>query len=304
MGDEPEPLENALYRCGQFSVPGHTTIGDPYITGGAKMKMDRYNGKQFGVPGIVWGKNPDAMIDKEFKSLSENDVYLDPGALERKHRTTRGGKNISEKAFLPSSPSKNASGKGTNFGLFQKFDNLPTENEENPRKSGPGPKNFLNSKPMKGSYGMTGHFLGATPEFVADTYLNSREIEKESRRAARDKIGKAFVCTGRSQGLFDKNPYEQDAGPQYRKKTRQPLEGKPFKTPGPCKSGANNTFSSAEYVEDPIAEKEALDRAEKAAARPKGPAFKSANCLHTPYTTDVNPFVMAERAKPAVDILY
>eukprot|EP00959_Pyramimonas_sp_CCMP1952_P317649 6648205-Pyramimonas_sp.AAC.1 len=66
-------------------------------------KMARYTGKQMQAPYPISGRTPDAYIDKEFKRLSENDVYEDPSKTAAK-LSKRAGKAVTEKPFLPSSP--------------------------------------------------------------------------------------------------------------------------------------------------------------------------------------------------------
>mmetsp|Transcript_10312 Transcript_10312/g.19530 ORF Transcript_10312/g.19530 Transcript_10312/m.19530 type:complete len:248 (-) Transcript_10312:404-1147(-) len=204
MGGDYPPIENKLGTCGMFSLPGSIHAGDHYVKDKPAV-MSRYRGKQMVVPGTVWGKNQDAMIDKEFKRLSENDVYMDPGAAERKARLAN-KKHVSDKAFLPSSPMKTTRGKGTHVGCFGKYEYVERPQPERREKSGPGPKNFLPSKAVKGTYGMTGHFLAPPLEFIADPFLNSRVFEKDDKRAAREKNWQAVHGHGPQHGLVRQNP--------------------------------------------------------------------------------------------------
>mmetsp|Transcript_39769 Transcript_39769/g.66724 ORF Transcript_39769/g.66724 Transcript_39769/m.66724 type:complete len:297 (-) Transcript_39769:52-942(-) len=296
MGKDYPPLELTLQRNGCFSSPGSIHAGDDY---GAKdrYRMARYEGKQMASPFPTSGRNPDAYIDKEFKRLSENDVYLDPSQVAR-NLLKREGKNVSEKAFLPSSPAP-------------RYAILPhsagPSHTESMRSSGPAPKNFLTSRPMAGGFGRTGHFIGKSNEYMPDEFLRGRIVEKEEKAKAREKINKPFMALkmGSKTGLFHTNVYVQEPGPAYRETKKKELANpKPFRQPGPAKSGAINTFSSNEYMEDPLEEKIAREKAQKLAAAPKYGGFKAIDCLHSNYTRAINPYKEPERKKPAVEVLW
>ena len=68
-----------------LTPPGRTLPSPPQIHKKNKPteKPARWGGKQM-LPGCPkWGANPDALIDKEFKRLSENERYVDPGKERR-----------------------------------------------------------------------------------------------------------------------------------------------------------------------------------------------------------------------------
>lgn len=300
------PYESKLAQCGQFNLPGSIHAGDHYIKD--KMpQLSRHSGKQFAVPGRVWGTNQDAMIDKEFKRLSENEVYIDPGMIERKLFPK--GKNIVEKAFLPPSNLKVLSkNKGTHEGCFNKIEHVGAPERIPKRTETIGPRNFTVKKPVKGSYGQTGHFIGPSPEFIADPFLMGREVEKRDKIRARERIVKPMNTGGRcTNGLFDNNIYSEEPGPTYRTRRKADLpQFKAFKAPGPPKTGAINTFTYPEYIADPESEKAAAATAQRladAAAR-SGPGFKcTGGTTHSWYTKDINPFAAPPRHKPDVELI-
>lgn len=290
-------------RLGVFSYPGSIDIEDEYTK--PSKQHSRYGGKQMVVQGDVLGNLPDAMIDKNFKRLSENDVYIDPGSLERRERAARKERNVSEKAFLPSSPAKKSSGKGTYYGCISPAQEYMHDNDPDAVKPPPdtnGPKNFLCSPAKKGGYGTTGTSIGHVPEYESEPYLNSRILEKDERIAAREKIVKPFVSSGRGGGLFHTDVYAYEPGPVMRERTKPPPIEKAFKSPGKGKSGHNCTLSAfPEYMPDPFEEREAIEKAEKAAAKPPG-IFKPGSVPKSLRQTTINPFKLAARPSRHGDI--
>jgi len=142
---------------------------------------------------------------------------------------------------------------------------------------------------------------------MADEYLRGRVVEKDMKAKAREKITKPFMALrmGSGNGLFDKNPYAQESGPTYRQQQKREFANpKPFRSPGPPRSGPIPTFNAIEYMEDPLEEKLARERAAKKAAAPKFGGFKAIDCLHSNYVKPINPFKTAERKKADVEIIW
>mmetsp|Transcript_11368 Transcript_11368/g.13476 ORF Transcript_11368/g.13476 Transcript_11368/m.13476 type:complete len:300 (+) Transcript_11368:134-1033(+) len=290
-------------KLGMFSWAGSINVGDEYEQ--KHPIKSRYTGKQMLTKGDTWGNNPDALLDKTFKRLSENDTYLDPGTLERKERVKKREKNITEKAFYPTAPAKKSTGPGMNYGTIgepmpYKHEFEPNELKSMILKPEVGePKNFQTAARKMGGYGTLGTTIGPAHEYLSEPYCYSRTLERTERAVNREKIAKPFVSSGRGGGLFDRNVYATEPGPQFRPRDRpRPIE-KPFKPPHPPKTGVNCTISQfPEYMEDPLEIKLKKDREEKAAARPPG-IFKPMNVSKTMRVTAVNPYETA--ARPSKD---
>lgn len=303
-------MANSMQSLGVFSQPGSIDIGDAYAK---EHKMpQRYLGKQFLTHGTKWGKNPDALIDHEFKRISEGDQYMDPGANERKERAARKNKNVSEKPFYPSKPaSRSWFSKGTQFGCIGPQYQHEKEFDEEALKAAarePVPKNLYTSPGKKGTYGFPGTTMGKPLDLMDEPYLVSRELEKVERKVAREKISKGFISTHKSAtGLFDNNIYSYNPGDWAEKpKERKPPLEKSFRPTHPPKKGYNCTINSfPEYKEDPEEVKLREAREERAAERAKktvkgvfypnkGPKSKPTAAVNPLDHTGPNPCSLAE----------
>mmetsp|Transcript_18056 Transcript_18056/g.58963 ORF Transcript_18056/g.58963 Transcript_18056/m.58963 type:complete len:281 (+) Transcript_18056:57-899(+) len=262
----------AGFNMGIFSQMSSICVGDKFDK--TEKLPERFLGKQFTSGATITGNNADAMLDKTFKRLSEGDTYLDPGALERKHRVAQRKMNISEKAFYPSQPGRKAPGPGTSYGCIGKQPDYMAETADTNEKDAAVGRNFYTNPPKKGGFGVPGTTISPANTYLPDEYLASRTIDKVERAKAREKIHKPFNSTGTSRGgYFDSKIFENAPGafvPRDREKYK--ADFKAFRPSHPAKKGFNSTHFPS-YVEDPLDAKIEKAKAE-AAERKKLGVFK------------------------------
>jgi len=296
-----------INRLGVFSQPGSIDIGDPFHK--EHNLPQRFQGKQFLTHGTKVGKNPDALIDRDYKRLSEGDQYVDPGTYERRAKVQEKSKNISERPFYPSKPSAKATGKGTHFGTIGGMYKHENDDDPNaPRNTETAPRNFYTNPSKKGGYGTPGTTIGKQLDVMSEPYLVSRELEKVERREARGRIPKAFQSTHKSgSGLFDESVFRYEPGAfKPREVQRKPPIPKPFTPSHPAKFGYNSTISKfPEYKPDPLDEKLAKERAERAAERSKKGIFKPNSGFKSRPNSVINPLdVTGPNPVSLVDTLF
>lgn len=100
--------------------------------------------------GTKWGTNPDAMIDKTFKRLSEGERYVQPGKHEREYALAQQAKRTG-KAFYPPKTSKGLIG--------DPYPNM-NDDERQAEKQPPAPRGIFTNPAKKGCVGTPGLTLG------------------------------------------------------------------------------------------------------------------------------------------------
>lgn len=100
--------------------------------------------------GTKWGTNPDALIDKTFKRLSENERYVDPGKHEREYNLKQMEKRTG-KAFYP--PKK------SNGPIGAPYPNTNDDERETPKQP-PAPRGIFTNPMKNGCPGTPGLTLG------------------------------------------------------------------------------------------------------------------------------------------------
>lgn len=195
-----------------FSIPTFTTIGDQYDK--RRVVDERSKGKTFLVPSGRTGKMPDALLEKEFKSIHEGDKYIDPGTADRRYRLEKKKKNIVEAPFKYANFPQKAAGSGSYYGTL---DGKPIPHETDyvvPRKGDPVTRKGPTIRPMytapgkKGTYGYVGTTFSTVGEdYVADFYDAKRTLERKARAESHAKMqSNAFKPVGRSAKTFDEAP--------------------------------------------------------------------------------------------------
>mmetsp|Transcript_1244 Transcript_1244/g.2894 ORF Transcript_1244/g.2894 Transcript_1244/m.2894 type:complete len:298 (+) Transcript_1244:299-1192(+) len=281
--------QNDMNRLGVFSYPGSVDVGAEYAQFKDKTPA-RWGGKQMIPKGSVTGNNPDALIDKTFKRISDGDRYVDPGKHEREYAVAQRKLNITEKAFYPPKPPVKSVGKGSNFGCIGKpFANSNEEEKAQP-KGPPEPRGMFTNPTKKGGFGVPGTTIGKPIESMPEPYLVSRELEKVERKDARSRIPKAFNYSA-TPGLFDTNnvfAYEPGAWAEPEKKRGgDESKPKPFK---PAAKG--RPMHVPEYIPDPLDEKERICREQFKKERDAIPmVFKPPSGQKSRPVVDINPMV-------------
>eukprot|EP00761_Pharyngomonas_kirbyi_P011634 gb/GECH01011660.1/.p1 GENE.gb/GECH01011660.1/~~gb/GECH01011660.1/.p1 ORF type:complete len:292 (+),score=88.15 gb/GECH01011660.1/:1-876(+) len=283
-----------LKRLGVFSQPSYLSIEDPY--GKSKSADSRHHGKQFATTPNKRGKL-DGSFDK-FKPLFEDDnkgeKYLDPGTNEREYRNQE-KKKIKGGAFLPSSPSKKATGPGAYDGCFGK--QPPHEPDHGEKKKKPAePKNILTSPGKRGTYGVPGITLGKSYKYEPDPYDLPKEKEKEEfKKQKKKQISGPFCSMSHSKDFFDSQPsvaasriYSRDTPlPPEKKHEKSKSVSVPFKPSSPPKHGYNSTFTKfPEYKEDPEDARKKKEREERKKSKPSV-VFKPVSNPHSSPTRPV-----------------
>lgn len=79
------PKANAQAALGLFSEPSYISQGDPYDP--PQNRDGRHGGLNIMTGNVKKGNVPQyTNFDRTFRRISEGDLYLEPGALERKWR--------------------------------------------------------------------------------------------------------------------------------------------------------------------------------------------------------------------------
>lgn len=121
--------------------------------------------------GAKWGTNPDALIDKTFKRLSENERYVDPGKHEREYNLKQMEKRTG-KAFYPP--------KISNGPIGAPYPNTNDDEREAPKEP-PAPRGVFTNPMKKGCPGTPGLTLGEEGPH-RKIKINKHEHEHKTRR--------------------------------------------------------------------------------------------------------------------------
>mmetsp|Transcript_68385 Transcript_68385/g.216403 ORF Transcript_68385/g.216403 Transcript_68385/m.216403 type:complete len:290 (+) Transcript_68385:173-1042(+) len=241
-----------MNKVGLFMAMPSVDVGAPFVTNKDPDTLTRHKGKGFvGVGHVPTGNNPDALLDKSFKRLSENDVYMNPGALERRQRAKEREKNVSERPFFPTNPPKKSTGPGNKYGCIGQVPEhiYMTKGEGGDEKKAERRETLRNFITAPGKPGAT---LGPQPDYMPEQYMPARVLEREERKKARERIPKAFVSGGRpsTTGFFSNFTYQ--AGPDKKpSRDNRPITA-PFRPSSPPRKGYNSSISKPlEYMEDP-----------------------------------------------------
>jgi len=166
-----------------FSVPSFATVGDDYDK---KTGPKKKAGRTFLCPAPKIGTGPDALLDKNFKSIHEGDPYVDTDKAERRAKMESVKKRVNPQGFRLASPPKKGCGLGSYFGTFQ---DKPTPHEtdyivprkgEVPQRKKPEPRPILTNPTKAGTYGVAGTLLSDIgADYVADFYDAKRQKERE-----------------------------------------------------------------------------------------------------------------------------
>ncbi|GMH33129.1 hypothetical protein BSKO_00963 [Bryopsis sp. KO-2023] len=171
---------------GVFREETSHTVGDPYKKKTGRPTLPRHSGKQFVTIFPQSGKLPESFIDKNFKRLSEGDLFVDPSKTER-NLQQRGGTNVSTKPFVPSNPSRKNTGPGAIDGCIGNVILSPEGEDEakvkarNAKSDAEKRKKIYSSPAQKGGFGYPSQARtigGNPPEYMADKYQFGRELEK------------------------------------------------------------------------------------------------------------------------------
>mmetsp|Transcript_4427 Transcript_4427/g.7340 ORF Transcript_4427/g.7340 Transcript_4427/m.7340 type:complete len:306 (-) Transcript_4427:957-1874(-) len=263
---------------GVFSEPSALFTGEPFSKNG--YELSRHKGKNFVAPITPSGKNSDALIDKTTKLTSRGDVYLDPYLVNKALSTPSA--TIHPKAFVPVGGTKNPSGAGSMYGVFgAAAELLDTDASQakggKPTSAADKKRNIYCSPARRGTYGfpIQDRTIGGTHyDFIPDEYCRGRILEKDMKKEARAKFGKAFVSTGRTgQGIVPILPAPTH-GPDRRLDSRSgsaPIAGrKPWKASNPPPTGPSGVLAPIKYIACPSVETKAKSGSATKAFKPVG----------------------------------
>jgi len=277
------PKANAQAALGLFSEPSYISIGDEYDP--PQSSDGRHKGLNIMTQVIKKGNVPQyTCLDKVFRRVSEGDLYVEPGGMERKWKKEAWLKCRTSDGFRFSHPTRHRTGLGDvtgNFGKWPEF--IPRGGQEKKTKDDippPAKPNIITNPIKNGSYGVVGTVMGKGTEFkyMIDPYDRPRELEMEEKKHFKEKTaffsgGKAFQTTAHSRDCFDKHIYTDPenlrGGYVADSKNGLSLEGKaPFIPSAPSKTltastGCFSKFPKAvpEPPEKPMAKEEAKERA-------------------------------------------
>lgn len=245
-----------------FSIPSFTTVGDQYQK--KKVIDQRSHGKSFvAVSGRV-GNMPDALFEKQFKSIHEGDRFVELNVAERRYKNEKLKKNLTTNGFRFSSPSQKASGLGSHYGTLQgtpfrhETDFVVPRKGEAPPKPHHEPRAIFTSPPKKGTFGFSNICLSNIgQEYVASFYDQGREDAKKDRQRHEALMkGQPFKLGGRKGTTFDEGPmtgattcFMLTKPLQPRKQKAVPPKKKAEQPWRPCGPVFKNT--KCEYREDP-----------------------------------------------------
>jgi len=299
---------------GVFSEPASLGIGDPFYK--KRSEHSRFGGKQIGNQGPKVGRLPEVYIDKELKTYSTGEPYIDPFMVDRIARKRAGEHPPTGKPFKPTSSIRSHPTVGhPEVALGQVYlDSVSLLHSGVRPKTVPEKKNLYTRPSPAGNSGyplQIRNIGGQTYPYVSDAYEAGRQLERELRK--KDKIEKPFGAPGISHPrhvLFNAMSTMTDEStlafkaPGSRPSTT-PAEGRPtFKFPNPSKKGRNDdgliSRFGRNYVEDP-ARGGAPFRPKEAGAG-AGPVFRP---LSSPKRRGsmwtVNPYARDVRPAPNVD---
>lgn len=136
-----------------------------------------------------------------------------------------------------------------------------SNNPPGPAPKKPG-KNLYTNPGRRGGMGFShkDRTIGQNPPtYMPDTYQHGRQLGKELRRKARERIVKPFNSSpNKGNGMFNSNPFKNPPGPDtMEEKANKVALKKPFIPSNPPKKGAAyETISKTgrEYVPNPVVE--------------------------------------------------
>jgi hypothetical protein len=246
-----------------FSNTTYLSIGDDYDK---KIQVpDRMRGAQMKTSPSKKGGLNDALFDKQFKSLSEGDKYVDSGTIDKRERVEASKKKITPDGFKFTSPGKRSSGLGGGDGCFTSY---PHETEypvvrkgEAPPKHAPAPRNILTSPPKKGGPGVPGVTIGPGVSYISDPVDGEKRMASTEVKDKLQKfVGGPFKAACKRGDYFDSQPnvaaskvYSLDRALPAKKTQEQPPPPitVPFKPSSPPRKGFNKV-PIIPYQEDPI----------------------------------------------------
>jgi len=246
-----------------FSIPSFVGLGDPYVK--RRVKDQRKGGKSFVTGAPKFGKNPDALFEKDFKSVHEGDPFIESTVADRRYQNAKYAKFLTPGGFKYSNPPQTSEGLGGYYGTIQKS---PTRHETDyvvPRKGDPAPKptakprQIYTAPARKGTFGFPGLTIGKEgTDYIASFYDQATENARKERKAGEKLIkGPGFKTGGRKGRTFDEGPatgvstcFMLTKPLPVRKVKERPAPkkaDKPWKPGGPT-----NQMPKLEYREDPF----------------------------------------------------
>lgn len=237
-----------------FSEMGYISLGDRYPKVDPRSKPFNdaaYQGKQMLSGGSKTRSGLQAgYFEPTFKRVMEKESYTDSIKNRRQERLSQNKKNISNKAFLPSSYTKKPSGKGNTYGTFAgTHKSFSPNNKQKSPYVAPG-RNFTTTPGKKGTgYGYVHVTFGKYPDHSFEPYEAARVIRKKDMKDHIEKLkGGSYKLGMHPKALFDGNVYKADR-PQ--KSGKNPFNGSnsklvvktPFRPANPgkniagCKAG-------------------------------------------------------------------
>lgn len=246
-----------------FSLPSFVGVGDPFVKK-KKLKDQRAVGKNFVAVSGKTGKLPDALFEKDFKSLHEGDRFVESTVADRRYVNEKIKKNLTSNGFKVASLPQKPQGLGSYYGTIQKVafphetDFIVPRKGDVPVKSAPKPRQIYTAPAKKGTFGFANITIGKEgQDYIASFYGQERENEKKQREASNKLMkGAPFKLVGRKGTTFDEGPTTgcttcfmmTKPMPIRKQKTvapRKPAEA-PWKPNGPT-----NQKAPIEYREDP-----------------------------------------------------
>lgn len=188
-------------KFGVFKEEIGNGVGDPYKDPSFYVPA-RWKGKQMSVPVIPSGPN-DSITP--IPLTVPGDKYLDPDEAMKLITKRLGGKQVTEKPFRPCGDIPKSTGPGSPYGLIGPaiYDTAP--GNQNPRIPGDdklaGKRRIYTSPAKKGGFGfpIQDRTIGTDKlVYMPDEYAPGRSIDKVLKAAARARIPKPFISTGRT----------------------------------------------------------------------------------------------------------
>lgn len=293
-----------LELFGTFREETGTALGDPYDK--AKSISSRFKGKQFNTPGPVSGKLTTSYIQKDFQNTTPGDLYRDPSQIEKLVNCRPAGQPAGQKPFVPPNNTKKSACAGSADGCLGPV-YLDTEPPPSSRAlvrpsttPADGKRKIYTSPTKKGGFGfpLQARTLGVVEGYVPDPYQPGRIIERELRRSARAKFGKAFISAGIVRhGYWDDKGLYGPPGPTYNKQQR--AQAPLWRPSSPPKKGAAYCAISKvgrDYIPDPVPapEFQSNQKGQAVFRPPSGPKARLSMWAVNKYTRDA-------RAPPDLD---
>jgi hypothetical protein len=164
--------------------------------------------------GMNYPTNPEGLIEKTLLRLSEGEPYVDPGKHEREHALAQEKRRTGKGWFPPALEMP-----------IEHHEYLPDGErpEPKPPKAVKGTPQYLRDRGVKtapskrGCVGTPKITIAPAFESMPDEYQPARELDRDAKEKAREKIEKPFK--GRTaqignncSGLFDENIYAYEPG--------------------------------------------------------------------------------------------